>query len=224
MDREPAAFRRIAEIRRRNVSKIKALIGRQIGDSRYPDKKRINLYRREWNARTIVLGVSGYAAAMLLAILVMTYGIFTPLKQAERAERIYANMENTLTRLEEENRILSEVEKEYAHFGNGYQNEEESMTPDRIMMLHALKERIAPYCLAVSSISISDDRLDAECVLRSGSELAALVQNIEEDEHVRYVTVMHEEVFESDDAETDADRTVVDMEIFFHAPEKDGEA
>lgn len=206
------------------MDNIKAFIGKQIGDSRYPDKKRINLYQKEWNARTAVIGISGYAVSMLLTILVVNYGIFTPLKQAERAERTYVNMENTLLRLCEENQIMDEVEKEYAHFGNGYQKEEESMLPDRILMLETLKTRLAPYCLGISTVSISDDRLETECVLRSGNVIAELVRNLEEDEHVRHVTVLREEVFESEDAGTEPDRTTVDMEIFFHAPEEGGEA
>ncbi len=58
-----------------------------------------------------------------------------PLQEADRAEAVYAATEKELRTLEKSNEVYGEVLAEYAHYGNGYLNEEESKLPDRRMML-----------------------------------------------------------------------------------------
>ena len=67
-----------------------------------------------------------------------------PLQEADRAEAVYAATEKELRTLEKSNEVYGEVLAEYAHYGNGYLNEEESKLPDRRMMLDSLKSQIFP--------------------------------------------------------------------------------
>ena len=76
--------------------------------------------------------------------------------------------------MEKSNEVYGEVLAEYAHYGNGYLNEEESKLPDRRMMLDSLKSQIFPLT-AVSSISITSDQMSLEGTIPNGTLFPQLV-------------------------------------------------
>ncbi|MFQ8840731.1 MAG: hypothetical protein ACLR8P_07185 [Clostridium fessum] len=68
--------------------------------------------------------------------------------------------------MEKSNEVYGEVLAEYAHYGNGYLNEEESKLPDRRMMLDSLKSQIFP----LTAVSECFDHLGSDVIGRNHSQ------------------------------------------------------
>ena len=140
-----------------------------------------------------------------------------PLQEADRAEAVYAATEKELRTLEKSNEVYGEVLAEYAHYGNGYLNEEESKLPDRRMMLDSLKSQIFPLT-AVSSISITSDQMSLEGTIPNGTLFPQLVRDAEADPNARYVTASLEETVKKDGEEralASLKQVGVSMAVFF---------
>lgn len=170
------------------MADLKSIAKIQIGGPKYPDKKRINLYQREFKKSKIALQLAAFAVFLVGLHFFVLFGVREPLREAERAEQTYQKMEKQLDSIRRSNSIMDEVLVEYAHYGNSWQNDEEKQTPDRLNMTDVIKNRVFPLCDNVEGLIISDDYADFNCTLERGSMLSGLVRQIEEDETVRYVT------------------------------------
>ena len=170
------------------MADLKSIAKMQIGGPKYPDKKRINLYQREFKKSKVAAQLLCFAAFMVALHFFVLFGVREPLRKAERAELAYQRMEKQLESIRRANSIMDEVQAEYAHYGNSWQNDEEKQTPDRLNMTAVIKNRVFPLCDSVEGLTISDDYADFNCTLERGSMLSGLVRQIEEDETVRYVT------------------------------------
>lgn len=170
------------------MADLKSIAKIQIGGPKYPDKKRINLYQREFKKSKIALQLAAFAVFLVGLHFFVLFGVREPLREAERAEQTYQKMEKQLDSIRRANSILDEVQEEYAHYGNSWQNDAEKQTPDRLNMTDVIKNRVFPLCDSVEGLIISDDYADFNCTLERGSMLSGLVRQIEEDETVRYVT------------------------------------
>ena len=118
--------------------------------------------------------------------------------------------------------VYGEVLAEYAHYGNGYLNEEESKLPDRRMMLDSLKSQIFPLT-AVSSVSITSDQMSLEGTIPNGTLFPQLVRDAEADPNARYVTASLEETVKKDGEErvlASLKQVGVSMAVFFNEPEE----
>ena len=137
-------------------------------------------------------------------------------------EAVYAATEKELRTLEKSNEVYGEVLAEYAHYGNGYLNEEESKLPDRRMMLDSLKSQIFPLT-AVSSVSITSDQMSLEGTIPNGTLFPQLVRDAEADPNARYVTASLEETVKKDGEErvlASLKQVGVSMAVFFNEPEE----
>lgn len=201
--------------------KIKTSVRRPFGGSKYPDKKRINLYADNSGKGQGIRKMAVFAAALTCTAAFINIFVVIPLRQTERAERTYRNMTEQLDSLKEKNRIAEEVMKEYAHYGDGYLNAREKALPDRIMMLEVLETYAAPYCEAISAVSVIEDRIEAVCTLSSGIRSSELLNSLEKSENVRYVSILHEAVTEGGKEPIPAKEriTAVSMAIYFEAEE-----
>lgn len=131
---------------------------------------------------------------MLFCILsgVLIYiSIIQPLQAAERAELLYQRYENQWSRLKEENRRGDQILADYAHYGNAFQKIDENI-PDRLRMLEVLESDLFPFCVSVSSVSISEDRMELHCVLEKGTELPMFIKQAEAHPFVRHVSIHSE--------------------------------
>ena len=170
------------------MADLKSIAKIQIGGPKYPDKKRINLYQREFKKRKIALQLAAFAVFLVGLHFFVLFGVREPLREAERAEQTYQKMEKQLDSIRRSNSIMDEVLVEYAHYGSSWQNDAEKQVPDRLNMTDVIKNRVFPLCDSVEGLIISDDYADFNCTLERGSMLSGLVRQIEEDETVRYVT------------------------------------
>lgn len=209
------------------MADLKSLAGMQIGGSRYPDKKRINLYQREYKKSTIALQLLLFGLFWVFLYCFVQLGVVQPLQQAEHAELVYQNMAVQLETMKEANSIMDEVSLEYAHYGSSFRNETELATPDRIMMLNTLETSIFPKCKSISSVSINLDTMNIECILPQGTVLSELVKEIEQDENVRYASASVEATQKDETGNTNtaaAEKEVTaSLTVLFKVPGESGE-
>ena len=116
------------------MADFKSLANMQIGGPKYPKKRRINLYQKQTKKGKIAAELGAFAVFMVFVYGFSRFGVMLPLQEADRAEAVYAATEKELRTLEKSNEVYGEVLAEYAHYGNGYLNEEESKLPDRRMI------------------------------------------------------------------------------------------
>ena len=208
------------------MADLKSIAKIQIGGPKYPDKKRINLYQREFKKSKIALQLAAFAVFLAGLHFFVLFGVREPLKEAERAEQTYQKMEKQLETIQQANSIMPEVQEEYAHYGNSWQNEEEKAIPDRLQILAVLKNTIFPLCNSIESVAITSDEMDITCVLPRGTVLSELIAKIEEEDSVYYVTASLENVGGENDQTSvlalnkDADAEVT---VYFNKPGESGE-
>lgn len=162
------------------MADLKSIANMQIGGPKYPKKRRINLYQKQTKKGKIAAELGAFAVFMVFVYGFSRFGVMLPLQEADRAEAVYAATEKELRTLEKSNEVYGEVLAEYAHYGNGYLNEEESKLPDRRMMLDSLKSQIFPLT-AVSSVSITSDQMSLEGTIPNGTLFSQLVRDAEAD-------------------------------------------
>ena len=182
------------------MADLKSIANMQIGGPKYPKKRRINLYQKQTKKGKIAAELGAFAVFMVFVYGFSRFGVMLPLQEADRAEAVYAATEKELRTLEKSNEVYGEVLAEYAHYGNGYLNEEESKLPDRRMMLDSLKSQIFPLT-AVSSVSITSDQMSLEGTIPNGTLFPQLVRDAEADPNARYVTASLEETVKKDGEE-----------------------
>lgn len=208
------------------MADLKSIAKMQIGGPKYPDKKRINLYQREFKKSKIALQLAAFAAFLVFLHFFVLFGVREPLLKAERAELAYQRMEKQLETIQRANSIMPEVQEEYAHYGNSWQNDEEKAIPDRLRMLATLKNTIFPLCNSIETVSITAEEMNISCVLPRGTVLSELIGQIEQDSAVYYVTASLENVG-GDETRTSALALTKDAEaditVYFYKPGESGE-
>ena len=112
------------------MADLKSIANMQIGGPKYPKKRRINLYQKQTKKGKIAAELGAFAVFMVFVYGFSRFGVMLPLQEADRAEAVYAATEKELRTLEKSNEVYGEVLAEYAHYGNGYLNEEASGPPD----------------------------------------------------------------------------------------------
>lgn len=204
------------------------LAGMQIGGSRYPEKRRINLYQRRIKKSTVVLELAAFALFGVALYVFVRVGVLLPMQQADHAEMVYQNMASQLETMRAANGIFNDVSAEYAHYGSSFMSDEEKNTPDRLVMINTLETKIFPQCKSISDISVSDDHMVISCILPKGTVLSELVGGIEQDDAVRYVTASIESTQKDQTAGADdrlaAQKAVnATLTVMFKLPGESGE-
>lgn len=190
---------------------IKSLIHKPFGDSRYPDKREINLYPQRVRNDVLLVKSITIVVAMMCSALGISVFILAPLKQVARAERIYRSMEEQIENLYSDNADADEIKREYAHYGFGHLTESEKAFPDKMMMLETIEKRILPFCRQISSVIVTEDRMEISCTRNREIPLSKLIESIEKEEMVRYVMILRETSADSQDERG----FFVDMVIYF---------
>ena len=200
------------------MADLKSIANMQIGGPKYPKKRRINLYQKQVKKGKIAAELGVFVVFMGLVYGFSQFGVVRLLRKADQAEAVYAATEQQLSALQKSNEGYSEVQAEYAHYGNGYLTEEERQLPDRRKMIFPLT--------AVSTVSITSDQMALEGRIPNGSSFPELVRDAEADPDARYVTASLEETVQKEGEERvlAASKPVgVSMTVFFNVPEEDGE-
>ena len=210
------------------MADLKMLAGMQIGGSRYPEKRRINLYQRRIKKSTVALELAAFALFGVALYVFVRVGVLLPMQQADHAEMVYQNMASQLETMRAANGIFNDVSAEYAHYGSSFMSDEEKNTPDRLVMINTLQTKIFPQCQSISDISVSDDQMVINCILPKGTVLSELVGGIEQDDAVRYVTASIEST-QKDQTAGAADRLAAQkavnatLTVMFKLPGESGE-
>lgn len=208
------------------MADLKSIAKMQIGGPKYPDKKRINLYQREFKKSKIALDLAAFAVFLVFLHFFVVLGVKEPLRKAERAELSYQRMEQQLASIREANSVMPEVVEEYDHYGNAWQSEDEKKVPDRLQMFEVLSSRIFSQCSSISSVSIREDWMSISCVLPRGTVLSELIGQIEEEDCVRYVTASLEATVGTAVQTSElalSKKTDADITVYFYAPGESGE-
>ena len=153
------------------MADLKSIANMQIGGPKYPKKRRINLYQKQVKKGKIAAELGVFVVFMGLVYGFSQFDVVRLLRKADQAEAVYAATEQQLSALQKSNEVYSEVQAEYAHYGNGYLNEEERQLPDRRKMLDSLKSQIFPLT-AVSTVSITSDQMALEGRIPNGSSFS----------------------------------------------------
>lgn len=103
------------------------LAGMQIGGSRYPEKRRINLYQRRIKKSTVALELAAFALFGVALYVFVRVGVLLPMQQADHAEMVYQNMVSQLETMRAANGIFNDVSAEYAHYGSSFMSDEEKI-------------------------------------------------------------------------------------------------
>lgn len=208
------------------MADLAAVANVQIGRGRYPTKRRMNLYQRELKKGIIAAQLVLFGMFWVLVYFFVQYGVLRPMWEADQAEAIYRDMQAELEMIKADNTIMDAVQIEYAHYGSSCLTEEERAVPSREDVFDTLKMRVFPLCQSISAVNISGDRMDINCVLPRGTILTHLVQEIEEDERVRYVSVSLEATPGKVDDEAEALNLAMNKEVnatlavYFNLPEE----
>ncbi len=176
---------------------LKKIANIRIGGPKYPYKKRINLYQREFRKSMIAAQIGVFILFMALLHVFVQFGVIMPMQEADRAEMAYERMVKQLDAAKRANSIMPEVTERYAHYGSSWQTDRERLLPDRLMMLEVMKNKIFPVCENIESFTLMDDQIAFSCRLDHGALLSDMVRQIEEDENVRYVTASVESTLEN---------------------------
>lgn len=187
-----------------------------IGGSKYPSKKRINLYHQQINKKAVVFRFLMTVFLVTLAYVCVYFFVIAPIKQTEHMEQLYQNMELQLEELRASNLRLDEISAEYAHYGDACLNEEEKQLPSRLRMLETLKTVVFPLCTRITSVSITGDKMEITCVLSNGAALSEVIRQIEADEAVRYVTASAETVIGDEENFAEYKSVNVQMTVYFN--------
>ena len=203
------------------MADLKSIANMQIGGPKYPKKRRINLYQKQTKKGKIAAELGAFAVFMVFVYGFSRFGVMLPLQEADRQRR-FMRRQRRSSYMEKSNEVYGEVLAEYAHYGNGYLNEEESKLPDRRMMLDSLKSQIFPLT-AVSSVSITSDQMSLEGTIPNGTLFSQLVRDAQADPNARYVTASLEETVKKDGEEralASLKQVGVSMAVFFNEPEE----
>lgn len=183
-----------------------------IGNRKYPNKKRINLYPWELKRQRVTVELLVFSAVMILIAFFVRFAVIEPMRKADQAELLYYRMEKQLEELRDVNRIMGEITEEYAHYGKSYQDIEKAV-PNRVDMFHTLKHIIFPNVDRVMSVSINEDQMDISCMLSKRTQISDLIAQIEAADAVRYVAVSKETKKDFDGQE----ETEVLLTVYFTA-------
>ena len=96
------------------MADLKSIANMQIGGSRYPKKRRINLYQKQVKKGKIAAELGVFAVFMVFVYGFSQFGVVRLLQEADRAEAVYAATEKQLRTLEKSNEVYGEVLAEYA--------------------------------------------------------------------------------------------------------------
>ena len=106
------------------MADLKSIANMQIGGPKYPKKRRINLYQKQVKKGKIAAELGVFVVFMGLVYGFSQFDVVRLLRKADQAEAVYAATEQQLSALQKSNEVYSEVQAEYAHYGNGYLNED----------------------------------------------------------------------------------------------------
>lgn len=154
----------------------------------YPTKTHINLIQGEAKR------VSTLTEVLLFILLVVLIGIFAkfavvdPLSSGMESSRQVSNLQAQLHELQAANASKEGLVQEYSKYVVKGLTAEEQARTNRNDIIELLRSKVMSFG-SLSSLKVSDNEVLATCADISLNEVSSLVQGLENDDRVSYVTV-----------------------------------
>lgn len=201
---------------------------------KFPSKKSINLLIREKHTRQNVAALLLFGVYLVLLYFFVRYGVQAQLAKIDSLQAAYNRMEDMVEDAKAANSDYEAVRAEYSHYGNGYLNDEEKAEQDRMEILQIIEDNLFDKD-ALQTISITGNVATLTINSEKLANVSEIVQKLEEEDIVSYVTVTNaegsqsqrarEEAEEEGESAEDAERNVTStMTIFFKDANAEEEA
>lgn len=154
----------------------------------YPVKTDINLMKAEVARGNTVVNVLLFLVFLVLLALFVKFAVLNPLSAGSQSNQQLANARAQLDALTAENESYTELSQEYSKYVVTGLTEEEMDLSDRNELIDLLSDTVmrATY---LSSVKAVGNSVAVTCVGVGLQDVSGLVQELEQDERVAYVTV-----------------------------------
>lgn len=154
----------------------------------YPVKTDINLMKAEVARGNTVVNVLLFLVFLVLLALFVKFAVLDPLSADSQSNQQLANARAQLDALTAENESYTELSQEYSKYVVTGLTEEEMDLSDRNELIDLLSDTVmrATY---LSSVKVVGNSVAVTCVGVGLQDVSGLVQELEQDERVAYVTV-----------------------------------
>lgn len=154
----------------------------------YPVKTDINLMKAEVTRGNTVVNVLLFLVFLALLALFVKFAVLDPLAAGSQSSQQLANARAQLDALTAENESYTELRQEYSKYVISGLTEEEMDLSDRNELIDLLSDTVmqATY---LSSVRVVGNAVTITCVGVGLQDVSGLVQQLEQDERVAYVTV-----------------------------------
>ena len=154
----------------------------------YPVKTDINLMKAEVARGNTVVNVLLFLVFLVLLALFVKFAVLDPLSAGSQSNQQLANARAQLDALTAENESYTELSQEYSKYVVTGLTEEEMDLSDRNELIDLLSDTVmrATY---LSSVKVVGNSVAVTCVGVGLQDVSGLVQELEQDERVAYVTV-----------------------------------
>lgn len=162
-----------------------------IGSSRkddYPTKTEINLMKAEVTRGSNVVTVLLFLVFLALLAIFVKFAVVDPLSEGANSSRQVADARTHLDELKAENESYPELAKEYSKYVVTGLTEDEANLADRNELIDLLSDTVMGAA-HLSSVKVSGNSVVVTCVGVGLQDISELVQELEQDDRVAYVTV-----------------------------------
>lgn len=154
----------------------------------YPTKTEINLMKSEVTRGSNIVTVLLFLVFLVLLALFVKFAVVDPLSVGVDSSRQVADARARLDELKVENESYTELAQEYSKYVVTGLTEEEASLADRNELIGLLSDTVMGAA-HLSSVKVSGNHVVVTCVGVGLQELSGLVQKLEQDDRVTYVTV-----------------------------------
>ncbi|MGY3724844.1 hypothetical protein SAMN05421767_11510 [Granulicatella balaenopterae] len=170
------------------LSRLKQLGSKDLtSNNQYPSKKTINFVTAEQKKVSIITTVSIILGIILLLGLGKVF-VVDLVEEAYLAKENYQAIESNIQTLQEDSKKYAHIRDDYNRYGNGCLTDEEKLQPNRLMMIELIDRKVAVDAV-VDSYDINDNHADVVIKETTLEKMAAIVERVQEDPEVTFVTV-----------------------------------
>ncbi|WP_139651326.1 hypothetical protein [Raoultibacter phocaeensis] len=154
----------------------------------YPTKTSINLMKAETTRGNTAANVALFLIFLVLLGLFVKFAVVDPLSSGMQSSRELEAAEEELAALTAENESYTELSEQYARYVVTGLTEEELNLADRDELIDLLSSTVLG-ATHLSSIKVVGNAVTVTCVGVGLQDVSGIVQELEQDSRVEYVTV-----------------------------------
>lgn len=154
----------------------------------YPTKTEINLIKAEVTRGNNIAATLLFLVFLALLAMFVKFAVVDPLAAGANSSRQVADARAHLAELKAENESYTELAKEYSKYVVTGLTEDEANLADRNELIDLLSDTVMGAA-HLSSVKVSGNSVVVTCVGVGLRDISDLVQTLEQDDRVAYVTV-----------------------------------